>query len=147
MADVLYLPEKVELTGHLVILARKVIFEGRHAVIKGNHSVYFYPIDLTGMLGTTLEVAMSKQEPRFVKASFGRSSPERFVPTLLTDDWSLTIDTSGRGRKEWLEQQNLTTAVKFVKASLQGGTTNHNGTDQSGSTGSPGNIEIGNSCR
>src|SRR5215212_1404053 len=136
MAGILYLPEKVQVDGDLVILARQVIFEGKDAVIKGNHNVYFFPIDVTGFLGTTLEVAMNKQEPRFQKASFGGSPPKAHVPPLLADGWSITIDTSGRGREEWLAEQNHLLGVKFVKTSWQGGTVNHDGS--AGSTGSTG---------
>lgn len=144
MAGVLYLPEKVEVTGDLVILARQVIFEGQHGVIKGNHNVYFFPIDVTGFLGTTLEVAMSKQESRFQKVSFSGSPPQPTVPPLLADGWSLTIDTSGRGLKEWLEEHNQRIGVKFVKTNLQG--QNTSGTDNSGFTGSTGNTgQIGGS--
>lgn len=61
LADILYLPERVELTGDTVILARQVVFEGRHAVIKGNFNVYFFPAEVDGVLGTTLEAAMAEQ--------------------------------------------------------------------------------------
>src|SRR5258708_20594189 len=58
LADIMYLPEKVELTGDTIILANQVIFEGRDAVIKGNYNVYFFPVVAEGVLGTTLETAM-----------------------------------------------------------------------------------------
>jgi hypothetical protein len=54
LADTLYLPEKVELTGDTVILANQVVFEGRNAVIKGNHAIYFFPVNIEGVLGTSL---------------------------------------------------------------------------------------------
>ncbi len=147
LGDTLYLPEKVELTGDTFILARKVIFEGRYAVVKGNFNVYFFPAETDGVLGTTLEVAMREQGVRFTKAAFNASraaSLKRFTPRLLEKDWSLTIDTSGRGYKEWLEERKRKTQVGFKKTSLQE-TVNNNGepgslgpTGQTGETGASG---------
>ena len=137
LADVLYLPEKVELTGDTIIIANKVIFEGQHAVIKGNYNVYFFPVETGGVLGTTLEAASKEQGLRFSTVSFnGSSAAKRFAPRLLQDGWSITIDTSGRGRKEWLEEQNKARRVNFKKASLQGDTVDTSG--QAGSTGPTG---------
>src|SRR6185369_14419223 len=141
MAGVLYLPEKVEVDGDLVILARQVIFEGKDAVIKGNHNVYFFPIEVTGFLGAPLEVAMIKQ-PRFQNASFSHSPRKTFIPPLLADGFSLTIDTSGRGVKEWLEEQNQRIAVKFRKINWQTGGQNHDGTNNSSLVGSTGGIGL-----
>lgn len=66
----LTLPDKVELEGDTVILARRVTFQGRDVTVKGPHSVYFFAVD-----------------------SFSASEK----------GGTMTIDTSGRGRKEWLE--------------------------------------------
>ncbi|MBA3242075.1 MAG: hypothetical protein H0T60_12680 [Acidobacteria bacterium] len=129
LADILYLPEKVELTGDTVILANQVIFEGRQAVIKGNYNVYFFPVVTEGVLGTTLEAVMNEQGAMFPKAGLKSLSPaklsippKRFIPRLLQEGWSITIDTSSKGRKEWLEEQKRRTQVGFIKTSLQGGT-------------------------
>jgi hypothetical protein len=142
LADVLYLPEKVELTGDTVILANQVIFEGRNAVLKGNHHVYFFPVVTEGVLGTTLEVAMREQGVRFSAVAFRDSSsrrlsppPKSFVPRLLQEGWSLTIDTSGPGRAEWLEQQKQATEAHSSKAARQS-TIDHDG--DPGATGPPG---------
>ncbi len=147
LADILYLPEKVELSGDTVILANQVIFEGRDAVIKGNYNVYFFPAVTEGVLGTTLQAAMNEQRGTFSKVSFKSSSlaklsvpPKGFIPRLLQEDWSLTIDTSGKGRMEWLEEQKRRTKVGFVKTSLQGGTIDNSGGP--GSTGPTGNIGL-----
>lgn len=131
LGDVLYLPEKVELTGDTVILANKVIFEGRNPVIKGNHTILISPLVIDGALGTTLEVAMKEQEIAFSKASFSNSSRlKNFVPRLLEDNWSLTIDTSGQGREEWLEKQKQAKGTKFSNVSFVQNT--------SGTAGGPG---------
>ncbi|HEY0377831.1 MAG TPA: hypothetical protein VGC87_12970 [Pyrinomonadaceae bacterium] len=142
LADVLYLPEKVELAGDTVILANQVIFEGHDAVLKGNHHVYFFPVVTEGVLGTTLEVAMREQGVRFSAVAFRDSSsrrlpvpPKSFVPRLLQEGWSLTIDTSGPGRAEWLEQQKQATEAHSSKTAWQG-TIDHSGSP--GATGPTG---------
>lgn len=141
LADILYLPEKVELTGDTVILANQVVFDGRDALIKGNYNVYFFPVVAEGVLGTTLESAMSQQGVRFSTISLNHASLKGFVPSLLQEGWSLTIDTSGKGYKEWLEEHQSGTKVSFVKTSFQGGTTDHSGgtgsLGQTGDLGSP----------
>src|SRR5688572_7741220 len=147
LADTLYLPEKVEITGDTVILANQVIFEGRNAVLKGNHAVFFFPVDIDGLLGTTLEVAITEQGgPRFSLASYKNKSkassqppPSWFVPQLIKTDWSITIDTSGQGAKEWQEKQKRkkTAKVGFIKSASQE-TLNPGTTDQSGEPGATG---------
>ena len=141
LADTLYLPEKLEITGDTVILANQIIFEGRNAVLKGNYSVSFLPVEVDGLLGTSLEVAISEQGgPQFSLASYRKNSksgaappPTWFVPRVLNDGWSIKIDTSGQGAEEWQEKQKLRngTKVKFVKSSSQD-------EDKSGATGATG---------
>jgi hypothetical protein len=126
LADILYLPEKVELTGDTVVLANKVIFEGRNALIKGNYNIAVYPVEDVGLLGATLEEAMLKQgftpqSSQFVSVTFKNISPaNRFIPYLIQDG-AITVDTSGPGYKEWLEKQRQKKNVApagFIKTSL-----------------------------
>jgi len=153
LADTLYLPEKMEVTGDTVILANQVIFEGRNAVLKGNHAVFFFPVDIDGLLGMPLEMAIAQQGgPRFSPASYrGKSKasaqppPNWFVPQLLKVDWTITIDTSGQGAKEWQEKQRKTVAKvgfvrRFSQETINPGTTDHNG--QAGGTGKTGDIGV-----
>jgi len=136
LADVLYLPEKIQLTGDTVIIANKVIFEGRNPVIKGNHAILFFPLVIDGALGTTLEVAMKEQKTTFSKVNFSNSSHlKNFVPRLLEDNWSLTIDTSGQGRKEWLEKQKQAKEAQFSKISF---VQDNNTSGTGGQIGTPG---------
>ena len=58
IADTLFLPEKVELTGDTLLLAKRVVFEGTNVHIKGNYNIYFMPLESDGALGTSLESAM-----------------------------------------------------------------------------------------
>lgn len=80
MANVLRLRDRVELTGDTVIIANRIVFEGRSVTIKGNHGVHFFALD-----------------------SIGSETGE---------DVTVTIDTSGLGRREWLEQQRQQGANK-----------------------------------
>jgi hypothetical protein len=144
LADVLYLPEKVELTGDTVILANQVIFEGRHGVLKGNYNVYFFPVVTEGVLGTTLERAVQEQGLRFSTERFRHGAdaglmlpPKQFVPRLLQEEWSLTIDSSGLGSKEWLEKRQAAQG-SLVKTPSQDSTIKHSGGP--GATGPTGNI-------
>jgi hypothetical protein len=54
IAHTLYLPEKVQLEGDTVILVRNLIFDGNDAVIRGPFSIYVYPVDVSGLLGTAM---------------------------------------------------------------------------------------------
>jgi hypothetical protein len=148
LADTLYLPEKVEVTGDTVILANQVIFEGRNAVLKGNHAVYFFPVDIDGLLGMPLELAIAQQGGlRFSPASYRTKSknssqppPSWFVPQLMKTDWTVTIDTSGQGAKEWQEKQKRKTTAKivFVKSSSQEVMNDGETKDTSGAAGGTG---------
>lgn len=154
LADTLYLPEKVDVTGDTVILANQVIFEGRNAVIKGHHAVYFFPVITEGVLGTSLEAAIREQgDPRFSAVSYkGKTKtklhapPNWFVPHLLTRGWSLTINTSGKGWYEWLEEQKKNKrTIGFIKASFQEPEIINN-SGQEGVLGATGDPQFGSTC-
>jgi hypothetical protein len=151
LADTLYLPERVEITGDTVILAKQVIFEGRNPVVKGNYAVYVFAMEVDGVLGTTLDVAINEQgRPQFSPASYRRKSrtssqppPKWFVPQLLKADWTITVDTSGPGAEDWQEKQKRknTAKVGFVKTTYQDETAGETGdagaTGDTGETGPP----------
>ena len=89
LADTLHLPEKVKLDGDTVIIANRIKFEGRNILIKGNHGIHIFITgkpDLTGL---------------------GRRAIE-----LAGGPGSITIDTSGPGRQEWLEQKRKSIAAQ-----------------------------------
>jgi hypothetical protein len=98
LADTLYLPEKVEAFGDVVILARHLVFEGKEVLIKGNCNISLIPVETVTLMGRTL--------PRRSNRSTGTRAAEVEIPdTIPPDDGggSITIDTSGTGYKEWLE--------------------------------------------
>lgn len=139
IAGILYLPEKVQLTGTTAIIANKIVFEGTNPIIKGNYPILFYPLVTEGALGTTLETAMREKESVFLKASYSKSSRlKNFVPRLLNKGWTLTIDTSGLGRKEWLENQKLKKEQQFSKISYSNSNTTNITSYSPISTATPG---------
>jgi hypothetical protein len=71
LADTIYLPEQVQLTGHTVILANYVVFEGKNPVIKGNFDLHFFPTKPVVVLETTLAEALQKKS-HVLNVKFGR---------------------------------------------------------------------------
>src|SRR5690348_9415214 len=61
LADTLYLPEKVQLSGHTIIVANYVVFEGKNPVIRGHYDLHFFPAKPVAVLGTTLAQALHKK--------------------------------------------------------------------------------------
>ncbi|MDT7690244.1 MAG: hypothetical protein QOE46_3003 [Acidobacteriota bacterium] len=143
IADTLYLPEKVKLEGDTVILVRNLIFEGQRVEIKGNHSISVFAIERTGALGTTLEGALRERGVRFTNASFDRGALKFAALSLpLIENGKMTIDTSGLGSKEWLEQQQRQngSASAFRKAAYRPERSQNPTTDTSGGLGATGTI-------
>ncbi|HEY3580326.1 MAG TPA: hypothetical protein VGK82_07260 [Pyrinomonadaceae bacterium] len=115
LADTLFLPENVELTGDTVIIANNIIFSGKHAVIKGPHDLHFFALGPVlsvnmsarngrGQSGTIVETAFSKV--RLIKAVFSRTSIEEAKRQgQLVEPDSITLNIDALGRDEWLESQ------------------------------------------
>ena len=98
MADTLYLPEKVQLTGHTIIVANYVVFEGKNPVIRGHYDLYFLPAKPVAVLGTTLAQALHKKST-LLNVRFG-GMPVLPSFSLIQDlgdrgKHSITFDTSG----------------------------------------------------
>ncbi|HEX8195586.1 MAG TPA: hypothetical protein VF571_05190 [Pyrinomonadaceae bacterium] len=104
LADTLVLPEQVELTGDTVIVAKNLILEGRNVVIKGNHDVHVFTVNPIIQVEQT---ASAPSDAIFAPASFSTSfNLNRYLKTVrIVQNGSVTVDTSGIGRKEWLENR------------------------------------------
>ena len=77
LADTLYLPERVELSGDTVILARQVIFGGNNIVIKGPHDLHVFVVE---PLAVATDVSESRLDGTFQmvkKARFSSSQSFR----------------------------------------------------------------------
>src|SRR5437016_5538705 len=98
MADTLYLPENVQLSGHALILANYVVFEGKKPVIKGNFDLHFFSTKPVVVLDTTLAAALHKKA-QFLNVKFGgKASLPSFA--LIQDlgqtgKHEITFDVSG----------------------------------------------------
>lgn len=97
LADTLYLPEKVQVSDDLVIIAKHLVFEGNNILIKGNHNISIFPAAKVTVMGDTL--------PRRVYKKDGKQRVIVEIPDTRPTDkgGDITIDTSGIGYKEWLE--------------------------------------------
>ncbi|HLA10455.1 MAG TPA: hypothetical protein VJ023_07650 [Pyrinomonadaceae bacterium] len=135
LADILYLPEKIELTGDTIILTRRLVFEGRNILIKGPHNIYVFIIEPEAISTLSQESLTRKRNLRFANARF----TEPVVPQS-NEDLSITIDVSGFGHKEWLEQQAAARkrgGVQLVRAGYRAHSLPQ--TPANGSAGSAGN--------
>jgi hypothetical protein len=150
LAHTLYLPERVELEGDTVILVRNVIFGGRNAVIKGPYNIYFYPIDKSGVIGAPLSEAI----PALLR---GRANEAHHRLPLLPviPGGTITIDTRGFGRADWLERQSaMRRQHGLIKVGWQGqnangtwgGAGNHAGQGATGGAGSTGASGSNGTC-
>ncbi len=139
LADTLYLPEKIELTGDTIIVARRLIFEGRQVLIKGPHNIYVYLIEPDEVSVVNKASLTRKRNPGFVNAGLT-------APTVQEskEDISITIDVSALSYKEWLEQQERARVAGTTREGQLGkaGYYRAHGylqTPQNGSHGAPGN--------
>ncbi|HKF20544.1 MAG TPA: hypothetical protein VKE93_03180 [Candidatus Angelobacter sp.] len=98
MADTLYLPENVQLSGHTVILANYVVFEGKNPVIRGNFDVHFFPTKPVVVLETTLAELLHKKGRLLNVSSRGKLAVPSFLliqDLVPTGTHNITIDVSG----------------------------------------------------
>jgi hypothetical protein len=107
LADTLLLPERVELTGDTVVIARQVIFSGKNVNIKGPHDLTFFPIGPIATLDSSLGTSSRRGSSQFVKAglSTARTLANARERGLFTEPTSITINLNGLGWEEWLEKK------------------------------------------
>jgi hypothetical protein len=109
LADTLYLPEKIELTGDTIIMARRLVFEGQQILITGPHNIYVYVIEPEEISAVSQESLTKKLNPRFAKAGFTAAV------TLKSKDVNITIDVSALSYEEWLHQQQTSQAARTTR--------------------------------
>jgi hypothetical protein len=115
LADTLYLPEEVQLTGDTVILARRVVFGGPNVLIKGPHDIHVFPIESEELAGSVAKGDERKGGARFAVASFTSPASPPAAPRRFLSPATITVDVSGFGRDEWLEQQRITAQLGAAK--------------------------------
>ncbi len=113
LADTLLLPERVELTGDTVVIARQLVFLGKNPIIKGPHDLSFFPMEAPLTLDS-LETSRRKLSGSFVKAGF---STARLLATarergLLVKPESITINIDGWGAEEWIKRKKAASRNK-----------------------------------
>ena len=113
LAHTLYLPDNIQLTGDTVILARRLVFLGRNVVIKGNFDIHIFTIDETQLVDNS---SLRKHDAKFVKAGLLKTST---LASLKPVQGLITIDTSGAGREQWLENQRRKQLAKQAGRSKQ----------------------------
>ncbi|HKY03791.1 MAG TPA: hypothetical protein VJQ56_02820, partial [Blastocatellia bacterium] len=120
LAGTLYLPEKVQLAGDTIILARHIIFEGDDAVIRGNHSIHFLPIETAGVMGMTLKEFRLRSKELNPNREIDDESHFPAEPAVK-EGGRITIDTHGEGYAEWLERMGGEDRVKGLIRRFQKG--------------------------
>lgn len=107
LAETLLLPSKIKLDGDTVILAKRLIFEGNDVLIKGNFDVHIFTLEPIFLTAPLDRGAQSLLNVGF-KPSLGFTQLRAALPPV--EEGHITIDTSGDGRKEWLERRKNKTA-------------------------------------
>jgi hypothetical protein len=98
IADTLYLPETVQLTGHTVILTNNLVFEGKRPVIRGPYDLNIFPALPVGVLGTTLSEALGNKAGFLNVTWRGQHTLPSFSllrEVAQTEGALITFDTSG----------------------------------------------------
>lgn len=143
MADVLYLPETVTLTGDTVIFANKVVFEGSNVVIRGGHNIDILPVKEIGAVDGLARFVGSSGTSRFLRADFSVGGEPLGAPRIQAAH--VTIDVSNNGSSpepSGLSSQDGRPALRTVgwtgRAGAPGLYLPRQVIDASGAPGSPG---------
>ncbi|HEY6350993.1 MAG TPA: hypothetical protein VI636_16445 [Candidatus Angelobacter sp.] len=98
VADTLYLPENVHLSGDTIIVVNYLVFEGKNVVVKGPHDLHVFPAKPVTVLGTTLaELLLRKSKALDVALSRGPDLPslQLIRDVVPQETHHITFDTSG----------------------------------------------------
>jgi hypothetical protein len=96
MAETLYLPETVQLSGDTVVVTKYLVFEGKNPVIRGAHNLYIFPSQPITVLGTSLAEVLRNQPRLNVKFSSLPVLPSFALVQGVSRRWrNITFDTSG----------------------------------------------------
>ncbi len=147
LADTLYLPEKVQLTDHTIIVVNYLVFEGKKPVIRGPHNLQIFSSKPIGVLGMTVAQALAKKGQILNVKLGGKPALPSF--SLISDlnqlDAPVTFDISGV-EPEYMRKPARKRVSRVRGASWKGlGTTNLQDQDTSGDvgkTGAPGNPHL-----
>jgi hypothetical protein len=106
LADTLFLPETVELTGDTVIIANQLVFSGKNVVIKGPHDLHFFAMGPIQSVDLAAQRGGRGRSATFVNASFSKARFEaaKRQGQLVKPD-SITFNIDALGLEEWLESQ------------------------------------------
>src|SRR5712692_5093669 len=149
IADTLYLPEKVELAGETVILAKHLIFEGSNAVIRGNHNLYILPINTVHVIGTTL--SNLNRSAKLAKTALPSwTDIQGLLENRHSADTSLTIDTSWYAAVPTAKARRVSQSSSFQimddRSGGPGGPGSNGAPGNGGSPGAPGGLGNSGLC-
>ena len=114
LAATLYLPERVELEGDTIILAKKIVFEGKDVVIRGHYNLHILPVESLGVIGTTLKEYKAKINQQRLNKWQQESADELPAdPPIIGGH--ITIDLHGDGYKEWIERNGAEKIERLSK--------------------------------
>ena len=97
LADTIYLPENVILSGHTVILANNIVFEGKNPVIRGPFDLHIFPSQPIAVLGAALAATLHARTGMMNVSLTSHSLPSYRLFRNVNDSQShtITFDTSG----------------------------------------------------
>lgn len=112
IANIVYLPDKIELTGDTVILANYLVFASKHVEIVGYNDLLVFPIKAVLSDNVNGRVGRNSSSVSFINA---RYSSEKALLRAQTDKRlvapeSVKITLDGWGRDQFLERERQRTS-------------------------------------
>jgi hypothetical protein len=101
IADSIYLTSKTEFTGDTIILARRLVFEGKDVLLKGNHNIAIFPIEETLLTESisgknkSKEYKFSADSPEFEQEFFSKNRVLKHTEEVLKSvNGRIVVDAS-----------------------------------------------------